>query len=123
MLSEFRTRVAEHGLGEAALDGLLKARGKQCTDSTHVIVAVCGLHTIELVRKSVQEALAAACPDWLAARRCAGDWARRYGTRVDSWHPPENRVRNVGARCGRHGDQQRCPCANRERRRFSLAQT
>jgi hypothetical protein len=80
VLSEFRTRVAEHGLEEAALDallakltadGLLKARGKQRTDSTHVIAAVRGLHTIELAGESVRaalEALAAACPDWLAAR-------------------------------------------------------
>jgi hypothetical protein len=75
VLSEFRTRVAEH-----ALDGLLKACGKQRTDSTHVIVAVRGLHTIELAGESVRAALAAACPDWLAARRCVGDWARRYGT-------------------------------------------
>jgi hypothetical protein len=84
VLSEFRTRVAEHGLEEAALDallarltadGLLKASGKQRTDSTHVIAAVRGLHTIELAGESVQKALgalAAACPDWLAARLCAG---------------------------------------------------
>jgi transposase len=104
VLSEFRTRVAEHGLEEAALDallakltadGLLKARGKQRTDSTHVIAAVRGLHTIELAGESVRaalEALAAACPDWLAARLCTGDWARRYGARVDSWHLPAGKA-------------------------------
>jgi hypothetical protein len=79
VLSEFRTWVAAHGLEEAALDallaklreeGLVKARGKQRTDSTHVIAAVRALHTIELAGESVRaavEALAAACPDWLAA--------------------------------------------------------
>jgi len=53
VLSEFRARVAGHGLEEAALDallaklaaeGLVKAGGKQRTDSTHVIAAVRGLH-------------------------------------------------------------------------------
>ncbi|HEX6450385.1 MAG TPA: transposase [Trebonia sp.] len=65
VLSEFRTRVTEHGLEEAALDallarltacGLLKARGKQRTDSTHVIAAVRALHTIELAGESVRAA-------------------------------------------------------------------
>ncbi|MGW2207646.1 transposase [Streptomyces sp. NPDC001774] len=49
VLSEFRTRVVEHHLGERALDLLLtklngkdlvKAGGKQRTDCTHVIAAV-----------------------------------------------------------------------------------
>jgi len=100
VLSEFRTRVTEHGLEEAALDallaklaaeGLVKARGKQRTDSTHVIAAVRGLHTIELAGESVRaalEALAVSCPDWLAARFCTGDWTRRYGARIDSWRLP-----------------------------------
>jgi transposase len=55
VLSEFRGRVAERGLEQAALDallgrlkdeGLLKAGGKQRADSTHVIAAVRGLHAI-----------------------------------------------------------------------------
>src|SRR6266508_3629451 len=49
VLSEFRTRVVTHGLEERVLDlllaalggkGLVKAGGKQRTDSTHVISAV-----------------------------------------------------------------------------------
>jgi transposase len=104
VLSEFRARVAAHGLEEAALDallarlrdeGLVKARGKQRTDSTHVIAAVRALHTIELAGESVRaalEALAAACPDWLAARLCTGDWTRRYGARIDSWRLPAGKA-------------------------------
>jgi len=100
VLSEFRTRVAAHGLEEAALDallarlsaeGLVKAGGRQRTDSTHVIAAVRSLHAVELAGESVRaalEALAAACPDWLAARVCVSDWARRYGARADSWRLP-----------------------------------
>jgi transposase len=100
VLSEFRGRAAEHGLEEAALDalleklaagGLLRPGGKQRTDSTHVIAAVRALHAIELAGESVRaalEALAAACPDWLAARFCTADWTRRYGARIDSWRLP-----------------------------------
>ena len=100
VLSEFRARVAERGLEEAALDallgrlsaeGLVKAGGKQRADSTHVIAAVRALHAVELAGESVRaalEALAAACPDWLAARVCVSDWTARYGARVDSWRLP-----------------------------------
>jgi transposase len=104
VLSEFRSRVAEHGLEERALDallarlaaeGLVKAGGKQRTDSTHVIAAVRALQAIELAGESVRaalEALAASCPDWLASRFCAGDWARRYGARIDSWRLPAGKA-------------------------------
>ena len=104
VLSEFRARVTAHGLEEAALDallarlaadGLVRAGGKQRTDSTHVIAAVRALHTVELAGESVRaalEALAAACPDWLAERFCAGDWARRYGARIDSWRLPAGKA-------------------------------
>ena len=104
VLSEFRTRVAGHELEEAALDvllakvaeeGLLRAGGKQRTDSTHVIAAVRALHLIELAGESVRaalEALAAACPDWLAARLCTPDWTRRYGARIGSWRLPSGRA-------------------------------
>lgn len=103
VLSEFRTRVAGHGLEEAVLDallaklageGLLRAGGKQRTDSTHVIAAVRALHLIELAGESVRaalEALAAACPGWLAARLCTADWTRRYGARIDSWRLPSGK--------------------------------
>jgi transposase len=106
VLSEFRARVAGHGLEQAALDallarlagdGLVKARGKQRTDSTHVTAAVRALHTTELAGESVRaalEALAAACPDWLAARLCTADWTRRYGARVGSWRPPSGKARD-----------------------------
>jgi transposase len=104
VLSEFRTRVTERGLEERALDallaklaeeGLVKARGKQRTDSTHVIAAVRALHTAELAGESVRaalEALAVACPDWLGARFCASDWTRRYGARIDSWRLPSGKA-------------------------------
>jgi transposase len=104
VLSEFRDRVAGHGLEEAVLgallaklaeEGLVRARGKQRTDSTRVIAAVRALHTVELAGESVRaalEALAAACPDWLRARLCTPDWTARYGARIDSWRLPAGKA-------------------------------
>src|SRR5712691_424154 len=80
VLSEFRSRVADAGLEEAALDallerlvsgGLVTAGGKQRTDSTHVTAAVAALNRLELAGESVRaalEAVAAAHPAWLAQR-------------------------------------------------------
>ena len=80
ILTEFRTRLVQHDMLTRVLDllvarlvdkGLLKAGGKQRTDSTHVIAAVRLLHQIELVGESVRacvEALAVADPDWVTAR-------------------------------------------------------
>src|SRR3954449_4492694 len=74
VLSEFRTRVVEHGLEQRALDlllsalvahGLLGPGGRARTDSTHVICAVRDLNRLELAGESVRaaaEALAAAGP-------------------------------------------------------------
>ena len=65
VLSEFRGRVAGHGLEEAVLDallarlaaeGLVRADGKQRTNSTHVLAAVWVLHTTELAGESVRGA-------------------------------------------------------------------
>ena len=105
VLAEFRARVAAAGLEQAALDallarltadGLVKAGGKQRTDSTHVVAAVAALNRLELAGEAVRaavEALAAAHPDWLAQRICVSDWARRYGTPMTSWRPPASEAR------------------------------
>jgi hypothetical protein len=100
VLPEFRGKVAEAGLEQVVLDallerlaadGLVKAGGKQRTDSTHVIAAVAAMNRLELAGESVRavlEALSAAHPDWLAQRICVPDFARRYGTPMTSWRPP-----------------------------------
>jgi transposase len=105
VLAEFRARVADAKLEQAALDallerlasaGLVKAGGKQRTDSTHVVVAVAALNRLELAGESVRaavEALAAAHPDWLEQRICVSDWARRYGTPMTSWRPPASKAK------------------------------
>ena len=105
VLSEFRNRVADAGLEQVALDallarlaasGLVRAGGKQRTDSTHVIAAVAALNRLELAGESVRaalEATAAAHPDWVAQRICVPDFARRYGTPMTSWRPPVSQAR------------------------------
>jgi transposase len=105
VLVEFRARVADAGLELVALDalverlaadGLVKAGGKQRTDSTHVIAAVAALNRLELAGESVRaalEALTVAHPDWVAQRICVSDFARRYGTPMTSWRPPASQAR------------------------------
>ncbi len=105
VLAEFRDRVVEAGLEQVALDallarlvaeGLVKAGGKQRTDSTHVIAAVAALNRLELAGESVRaalEALAAAHPVWLEQRVCVPDFARRYGTPMTSWRLPVSQAR------------------------------
>jgi transposase len=105
VLAEFRARVADAGLEQVVLDalltrladaGLVKAGGKQRTDSTHVNAAVAALNRLELVGESVRaalEALAAAHPAWLGQRVCVADFNRRYGTPMTSWRPPVSQAK------------------------------
>jgi transposase len=105
VLSEFRSRVVEHGLEEKVLDlllarlvaeGLLGPGGKQRTDSTHVVSAVRDLNRLELAGESVRaclEALAAAAPGWLAGVIDVPGWSRRYSARVDSWRLPASQAK------------------------------
>ena len=105
VLPEFRGKVAGAGLEQVVLDalleclaadGLVKAGGRQRTDSTHVIAAVAALNRLELAGESVRaalEALTAAHPDWLAQRICVPDFARRYGTPITSWWPPASQAK------------------------------
>src|SRR5919202_3999552 len=66
VLSEFRGRLVENGAERLLLDvfleqfrryGLLKAHGRQRTDSSHVLAAVRALNRLELVRETLRHAL------------------------------------------------------------------
>jgi transposase len=102
VLTEFRARLvaggAEHLLLDTMLErfkarGLVRARGKQRTDSTHVLAAVHDLHLLELVAETLRatlDDLAAVVPDWLrAVARPA--WFERYGRRVEDYRLPKSR--------------------------------
>jgi transposase len=107
VLSKFRTRLVEHGLHEQVFnrmlsvlagEGLIAAGGRQRTDSTHVISAVRELNRLELAGESVRaclEALSVAAPGWLAEAIDVGEWAHRYGPRVDSWRLPASQANDV----------------------------
>src|SRR3954453_11707830 len=91
---EFRTRLlaggAEGLLRERLLDrckslGLLKARGRQRTDSTHVLARVRATNRLGCATEALRHALntlAAVAPDWLRDHSSPG-WVERYGRRTD----------------------------------------
>jgi transposase len=100
VLSEFRTRLVEGGaellLFDAVLDrlkaeGLVKARGRQRTDSTHVLAAVRTLNRLERVGETLRAALnevASVAPEWLQALAPPA-WYERYGRRVENYRLPK----------------------------------
>jgi transposase len=102
VLTEFRARLvaggAEHLLLEGMLErfkarGLVRARGKQRTDSTHVLAAVRALHLLELVTETLRatlDDLAAVAPDWLRGVAQPA-WFERYGRRVEEYRLPRAR--------------------------------
>ena len=103
VLSEFRARLVEHGAEHVLLDkvvdacrerGLLKARGRQRTDSTHVVAAVREMNRLELAAETVRAALnelAGAAPDWLR-RLARPEWFDRYGRRVEDSLLPQSKA-------------------------------
>jgi transposase len=99
VLSEFRARLVAGSLELAVLDlllerckelGLVKAGGRQRTDSTHVLGRIRVLNRLELAGETVRaalEALAAAVPQWLAGV-IDESWQQVYGQRIDALRLP-----------------------------------
>ncbi len=104
ILCEFRARLitgqAEARLLDTLLEafkvrGLLKARGRQRTDSTHVLAAVRHLNRLERVGETLRHALnecAKLEPVWLKTVTPA-DWYPRYAKRFDQMHLPDSRTK------------------------------
>jgi len=100
VLSEFRSRLLAGGvealLFETVLTlfrdlGLLKRRGRQRTDSTHVLAAVQHLSRLELVGETMRAALnslAVVAPTWLQAL-VPVVWFERYSERCDNYRLPD----------------------------------
>jgi transposase len=103
VLSEFRDRLlagsAEALLLEKLLErcrtmGLLKARGQQRTDSTHVLAAIRVMNRLELVAETLRaalNALAAVAPAWLQAMAPLA-WYERYGKRIEDTRLPQGQA-------------------------------
>ncbi|WP_203217854.1 IS1182 family transposase [Nocardia terpenica] len=89
VLCEFRERMAEGDRADRLLAvmvdrlaaaGLVTARGRQRTDSTHVLAAVRTLSRLELVGETLRaalEELALVAPEWLAGI-VTPEWGQRY---------------------------------------------
>lgn len=100
VLCEFRARLISGGAEQQLLDTLLqqfkergwiKARGKQRTDSTHVLAAIRTSYRLETVGETLRSALNAIAtvdPDWLRAW-VPKDWFERYGRAVDEYRLPK----------------------------------
>ncbi len=88
---EAAERLLTRVLDTARETGLLKARGRQRTDSTHVLAAVRDLNRVELVAETLRAALnaiAVLAPDWLRAL-APPEWHERYDRRVEDMRLPE----------------------------------
>jgi transposase len=100
VLSEFRSRLVAGSQEQLLLDamltcfqakGLLKARGRQRTDSTAVVAAIRTLNRLECIGETLRHALnrlAVAAPEWLGPH-LDPTWAERYGPRCDEYRLPK----------------------------------
>lgn len=103
VLCEFRARLVEHGAEDRLFEtllacfrerGLLKIRGKQRTDSTHVLAAVRGLNRHELLGETLRSALntlSEIAPDWLVGV-APSEWFDRYGKRIENYRLPREKA-------------------------------
>jgi transposase len=99
VLSEFRHRLEQGGEERLLFDTLLellrarhlvKARGVQRTDSTHVLAAVRLLNRLESVGETMRaalNALASVAPAWVVARS-RPEWVARYERRFEEQRLP-----------------------------------
>jgi transposase len=101
VLSEFRSRLIQGDQEMFLLDamlqhfqqlGLLKARGRQRTDSTHVLAAVRALNRYECIGETLRHCLnrlATVAPTWLR-RHLQPAWVERYAKRFDDYLLPKS---------------------------------
>lgn len=101
ILTDFRARLLSHGAEERLLTllldtlgaaGLLKARGRQRTDSTHVLANIRTLTRLSLVAETMRHALndlADAAPSFLRPL-IREAWPERYSVRVEEYRLPKD---------------------------------
>ena len=94
VLSEFRSRLVEGRAEQRLLDlllercqegGWLKARGRQRTDSTHILAKIRALNRVLCVAQTmvyVLNVLSEVAPEWVRAYVPA-EWVERYGERLE----------------------------------------
>jgi transposase len=114
VLSGFRSRLVEGGKERLLLEkllegckerGYLKVRGRQRTDSTHVLGALRLLSKWERAAETMRaalNALASAAPNWLR-EHADPEWFERYGRRIEDQRLPKGKeareecLKTVGA--------------------------
>jgi transposase len=108
VLCTFRKRLMEGGAEHLLLDamltafkdqGLLKTRGRQRTDSTHVLAKIRALNRLVCVGETLRAALnswAIAAPDWLL-EHSEPAWVHRYGHRVEGTQFPSGQAEHQSA--------------------------
>lgn len=99
VLCEFRTRLIAGSTDERLLDAVLdrcrerdwlKPRGRQRTDSTHVLARVRAINRLECVCEIMRytlNSLAVVVPEWLKSWT-PQEWVERYGPRVEDYRLP-----------------------------------
>lgn len=116
ILCEFRARLlaagAEHLLFDTLLShlrtrGLLKAHGRQRTDSTHILAAIRTLGRLECLGETMRhglETLATVAPTWLHGVAPA-EWYDRYTRRFEDYRLPGSTAERValGEQIGQDG--------------------
>ena len=102
VLSDHRQRLLEQGTEADLLEqmltqfrekGLLKTKGRQRTDSTHVLAAIRDLNRLECIGETLRQALnhlATVVPAWLSDQ-VSVDWFDRYGPRFEQYRLPDTK--------------------------------
>ena len=100
VLSEFRSRLVEGNAEQRLLDlfleqcregGWLKAKGRQRTDSTHVLARIRALNRTLCIAQTmvyVLNVLSEVAPDWMLTHVPA-EWVERYGKRLEHERLPK----------------------------------
>jgi transposase len=103
VLSAFRARLLAGSAEQVLLDrllvacterGLLKARGRQRTDATHVLGALRVLSRLECAAETLRvalEAIVVAAPTW-AQTQIPTPWRERYGRRIEDYRLPKGQA-------------------------------
>lgn len=103
VLVEFRKRLIAEGQERQLLDlmliklkeeKLVKSRGQQRTDATHVLAAIRRVNRLENVGETLRHALndlATVAGQWLKAR-VGADWFDRYGVRFEQYRLCQNQA-------------------------------
>ena len=103
VLCEFRARLVDGGAEQVLLErvldacrdrGLLRKRGRQRTDATHVVADIRTMNRLELASETVRaalNALAAEAPDWVRAL-ARPEWYKHYGRRIEDTKLPQSKA-------------------------------